>query len=575
MMRRRFYGEERLEAFPLVAPVHADGTYLTPSEIASQLGSVNIIDKYNASNIPFKKYAYTINNSLTTFTTPNIDGDFWYYEKVNGVEKATKYAKNTKVAPTIGSTDRYVIACGESVTEAFCREGGEWIFTGKCNGVTCQNNANAKYIHISNSFNTLGQRNYICSYSGIIGKLTIPKNISTIGQGAFIGTKIQGTLDLPEGVETILYQAFAGCTYIDTVNIPKSIKSIIAISATLPQTTKTLNLNSNYYDPLIGFTRELITINLGENATDYRLSDDNKSMYYDNGISKEFVWLKKSLPTNFSLVIEEGTQKVSEKAAQNSANLSQLYTPNSIISYGASCFNGCNLKSIDFGSSQTDRIVDSIFSSKVLTSLNIRTNSLYAWGIMLYANHCEITIDESVTYYRKIEDDNILIYGETDIEYYVSCQPDYNRTETLSVSKNILTYAFRNCVSLSCEIDFSNVISVETHSFNFCSNVYGTINLSDEVINIPSLSFSNCALINSLTIPSFSVLYSGGYGPFVGTGITEIFAKWKDSYINEYNTSFGLSSELITLHIPQGQKDNYAAKGWTDDKFSQIIDDIL
>jgi len=66
--------------------------------------------------------------------------------------------------------------------------------------------------------------------TGFSGKLTLPKNLKTIGTHAFRDCKFTGELSLPEGLSTIGIFAFSGCDFTGTLKLPQTL-TLVARSA--------------------------------------------------------------------------------------------------------------------------------------------------------------------------------------------------------------------------------------------------------------------------------------------------------------------------------------------------------
>ena len=64
------------------------------------------------------------------------------------------------------------------------------------------------------------------SYSSLVGTLTLPTTITSIGKGAFDNTRFNGQLILPKGLTTIEDNAFNGNLFSGTLDLPAGITSI-------------------------------------------------------------------------------------------------------------------------------------------------------------------------------------------------------------------------------------------------------------------------------------------------------------------------------------------------------------
>ena len=75
----------------------------------------------------------------------------------------------------------------------------------------------------------------------VFGKLTLPENLTTIGENAFKGTQIFGEIIIPQNVTTIGNSAFENCKGITSVVLPAGLKNISSYTFKNCSALKTVN----------------------------------------------------------------------------------------------------------------------------------------------------------------------------------------------------------------------------------------------------------------------------------------------------------------------------------------------
>ena len=124
--------------------------------------------------------------------------------------------------------------------------------------------------------------------------------------------------------------------------------------------------------------------------------------------------------------------------------------------------------------------------------------------------------------------------------------------------------AFYQCSGLT-SITFPNsVTSIDYYAFAWCSGLT-SVTIPNIVTSIGEGAFFSCSSLTTITIPN-SVTSIGGEAFAWCSRLTTI-----DSYINEPfvfgDWAFSGINEEAVLIVPQGTRDAYLAKGWTEDVF--------
>ena len=183
-----------------------------------------------------------------------------------------------------------------------------------------------------------------------------------------------------------------------------------------------------------------------------------------------------------SVIIENGITYTGAYVFSNSA-VSNVQLPSSLLTIGASSFNGCsNLTSIT--------IPDNVTSIQGLAFYNCSSiQSVYCDSL---EHWCNISFTSG--------GNSAYVFGSgSDAKLYI----DNTEVSNLVIPDgviNIPEYAFQNCKSITGVSLSSSVTTIGQYAFEGCTNI-NTLTLNECLQNIRNRSFSHCSGITSLTIP--------------------------------------------------------------------------
>ena len=179
----------------------------------------------------------------------------------------------------------------------------------------------------------------------------LPNSINFIEAGAFSQCSNLPEIVLPQSTSYIGSYAFSGCTTLASFDIPSSIKSIETSiffgctklsSIVIPEGVTTIGENA-----FSGCT-DLLSIEF-PNTLEYIGSlAFNNTKWYENQldgvvyIGKIAYNYKGTMPENTSIKIAEGTIGISPSAFRSFGNLIEVDIPESVVSIGRWCFDGCS-----------------------------------------------------------------------------------------------------------------------------------------------------------------------------------------------------------------------------------------
>ena len=403
--------------------------------------------------------------------------------------------------------------------------------------------------------------NFAYGCSGLT-EITIPKNVTSIGKGAFVGCGLTtlnfnaincqdftnnnyygsdcpfGTsltmvnigdsvqripayfvsgcsgltsVTIPESVTEIGNSAFSGCTGFTSVDLPEAL-TVIGYYAfancsglteiTIPESITSIETNAFLY---CGLT----TLNFNAvNCQDFHFSGDS------------YPFLGTSLTT---VNIGDSVQRIPANFARNRGELTSIEFPVNIHTIGARAFDGCkSLTSITI-----PEMVDTIYSEAFancdsLTTLNFNAINCFCDDFPFCENLSAVNIGSNV---QRIPDN--FLYG---------------------------------CTELDSIIIPSSITTIGRNAFNSCTELT-SVGLSEGLTSIGDYAFQGCSGLTVLTIPStvtsigsgayYNGFYFDGGGVFADcSGLTSITIPNGVTSI-EPNTFYGCTG-LASIDLPEG-----------------------
>lgn len=270
--------------------------------------------------------------------------------------------------------------------------------------------------------------------------IVIEKGTLGISDYAFSDYSNLSSVTIPHSVITIGSQVFKGCNNLTSVNIPSSVTSIGKIAF-----MDCINLASVSIPSTV--------IQIGENAFSNTAWYDSQpdGMVYAGNVAYNY---KGEMPENASIIIENGTVGIADKAFQYCGNLTSISLPNSMTNIGANAFDGCH----------------------GLTSVVLPNNisSIGSEAFRECSSLSSINIPDGVTYIGPIFD------------YCTSLN-----TVTIPSNVSAITGAFMGCRNLTSVILNEGLTKIGNNTFEGCSSLV-SISIPNSVTTIGEQAFSGC-----------------------------------------------------------------------------------
>ena len=176
-----------------------------------------------------------------------------------------------------------------------------------------------------------------------IGEVSIPKDVTSIGESAFNNCTSLKSVTIPNSVTSIGYGVFQGCTSLTSVTIPNSVTSI---GDSAFYNTAYYNDKSNWNNGVLYISDCLIDTNYNfYSTTNYTIKGGTRII-----ASSAFEYCR-SLT---SVTIPDSVTSIGRYAFYCCTSLTNVTIPNSVTSIGFGAFYCTNLANVYYAGSQSE-----------------------------------------------------------------------------------------------------------------------------------------------------------------------------------------------------------------------------
>ena len=418
-------------------------------------------------------------------------------------------------------------------------------------------------VTIPNSVTNIGEQ----AFSGCnLTSVTIPNSVTSIEDRTFFGCEHLTSIDIPNSVIHIGSLAFSDCFRLTSITFPNSIisvgndafyntewynnqadgivcvgKVVYKYKGTMPSNTilvldeGTLGITDEAFSGCTG----LKSISIPQSVTNVGFNAFDNTDWYNNqpdGLvyaGKVAYKYKGSMPSNTSVILEEGTLSISENAFSGYADLASITIPNSVTSIGGDAFSDCTgLQSVTIPNSVTS-IMDGTFRNCTNMKSIVIPNSVTSIGWYAFSGCTSlmgITIPNSV-----------ITIGD---DAFYNCSNLTNVTIGNSVT-NVGWRAFSNCTSLKSIVIPNSMSCIGHYMFWGCSGLTNVL-IPNSVTRIGWFAFSGCTSLMNITIPNTVINIE--QAAFAHSGLKSITIPNSVTIIG--NEAFTGCSNLTSVDMP-------------------------
>lgn len=326
---------------------------------------------------------------------------------------------------------------------------------------------------------TEARRLEVIEYSGNAAEVTIPEEVTSLGNGAFADGSSVKALKLPEGLISIGDYALNGCTSLTSVQIPDGVIEIGSdnfnagfIAIVNPGTAaETACYQCGTYFSMPGYEDYVLYGSIDGDIGARNL----KVVQYAGNADK--------------VVIPDGITSIGSDVFNGNTTLMEITLPDSLTSIGHAAFMGCeNLESIELPEGITVLSGNLFYSCKGLKTVTLPKN----------LTSIEYNAFYSCTALQSLQlPDGLKSIGN---EAFLNCTSLTSLSVPESV-KSIGRSAFAYCMGLTTLTLPESVESIDSYMlFRACSSLK-TIKLPKGMTSIGSSAFAFCTSLSSVTIP--------------------------------------------------------------------------
>ena len=375
---------------------------------------------------------------------------------------------------------------------------------------------------------------FYCNAPGSLSSITLPEEITSIGRGAFCGTKLT-SIHIPDGVTEIPENAFYN-TPLETVTGLDGVTKIgnsafkntcLTGEFIIPNTVTEIGssaFNSTDFTKVV-FEEGSRLATLGSSA--FLGCSNLTEIAFPDTLTELPAKVLEGCSKLTSVTLPSGISAIPANAFKNCSSLGAIQIPASVTEMDATAFSGCaNLENIDVGESMSFVTEDGLLYNRDKTKL-------------LRAFHYERTTYEIPDSVTTIAEGALVGTTITSITF----PEDSTRT---AIDANM----FKSCTNLTSVTLPSGLQTIGDSAFSGCTGLT-EMTIPDGVTSIGNIAFSGCSKLASVTLPD--TLTTLGTSAFHKTGLTSV--DLPDNLEMIPDRAFYECKSLATVKFPKALKE--------------------
>ena len=348
---------------------------------------------------------------------------------------------------------------------------------------------------------------FYCNASGSLSSITLPVGLTSIGRGAFCGTKLT-SIDIPSGVTEIPENAFyntplATVTGLDGVTkIGKGAfrNTCLTGEFTIPNTVTEIGSNAfnstDFTKVVFEAGSQLTTLGSSAFLGCWNLTE----IAFPNTVTELPEKVLEGCSKLTSVTLPNGIPAIPANAFKNCSILESIEIPTSVTEMDATAFSGCtSLKNIDVGASEYFVTEDGILyngdKTELLRVFNYESKTYeipdsvttIAEGALVGTTITAVTFPENST--RTVITENM----------FKGCSNLTSITLPGSL-QTIEDYAFLSCTGLTNMVIPEGVTAIGGAAFSG-ANKLETIQLPSTLMELGRGAFTGCSALKSVALP--------------------------------------------------------------------------